>query len=62
MRYFSTDEIAEMYNLKPVTIRNWINSGKLRAVKLGHLWRIPEDALNEFVKLMPGQSKNNREG
>jgi excisionase family DNA binding protein len=50
MKYYSTEEIAEMYNLKPVTIRNWITKGQLKAIKLGHLWRISETDLQEFVK------------
>jgi len=50
MKHYSTEEVSEQYNIKPATIRKWIREGKLRAVKLGHLWRIREDDLNEFIK------------
>ncbi len=50
MKYYTAEEIAEQYNLKPGTVRLWIRQGKLKAVKLGHLWRIPEEALQEFLK------------
>ncbi len=50
MKYHSPEEIAEQYNLKPGTVRLWIRQGKLKAVKLGHLWRIPDDALQKFLK------------
>jgi excisionase family DNA binding protein len=49
MKYYSPEEIAEQFNLKPGTVRKWIREGKLKAVKLGHLWRIREDDLNNFV-------------
>lgn len=58
MKYYSTEEIAEMYNLKPVTIRNWITRGKLKAIKLGHLWRISEEELQRFVGQDKKDSKN----
>jgi len=50
MTYYSPEEIAEHYNLKPATVRKWIREGKLKAVKLGHLWRVKEEDLKDFVK------------
>ena len=50
MTYYSPEEIAEQYSLKPGTVRLWIRQGKLKAVKLGNLWRIREEDLNEFIK------------
>lgn len=49
MTYYSPEEIAEHYNLKPGTVRKWIRDGNLKAVKLGHLWRVKEEDLNEFI-------------
>lgn len=49
-KYYSPEEIAARFNLKPPTIRKWIREGKLRAFKMGSLWRIPEEALQEFIK------------
>jgi len=48
-KYFSPEEIAKRFNLKPGTVRAWITQGKLKAVKLGHLWRVKEEDLNEFI-------------
>ena len=31
------------------TIYRYIKSGKLRAIRVGGLWRIPEEALQEFL-------------
>ncbi len=50
MKYYSPEEIGEQFNIKPATVRKWIREGKLQAVKLGALWRISEEALQEFLK------------
>lgn len=48
-KYYSPNEIAEKFNLKSNTVRKWINQGRLKAIKLGDVWRIPESALQEFI-------------
>jgi excisionase family DNA binding protein len=42
-------EVAERLGLSRYTVRVWINEGKLRAVKMGKAWRIPESALDAVV-------------
>jgi excisionase family DNA binding protein len=49
-KYYSPNEIAEIYNVKEDTVRKWISMGRLKAIKMGRLWRIPESALLEFIK------------
>lgn len=34
------DEVASYYNVKPKTVRGWIATGKLLAVKVVKGWRI----------------------
>lgn len=48
-RYLTAPEIARMYHFTPEAIRKWIKEGKLKAIKIGSRWRIPESALKEFV-------------
>jgi excisionase family DNA binding protein len=55
MKYYSPEEIAEMYSLKPGTVRKWIREGKLKAVKLGALWRISEEERQRFIKAGQGE-------
>jgi excisionase family DNA binding protein len=50
MKYHSPEEIAKMFNLQAQTVRLWIRQGKLKAVKLGGLWRISEEELQRFVE------------
>lgn len=43
-KYYSCDEVAEMYGVKRFTILEWIRNGKLTAVRAGKNYRIrPED-------------------
>ncbi len=58
MRYYSPEQIAEQYNLNQATVRKWIREGKLKAVKLGALWRVSEEALQDFT----GQGNKEEQG
>jgi excisionase family DNA binding protein len=54
-KYYTPSEIAKKYNLKEGTVRKWLYLGELKGIKLKGLWRIPESALQEFLK-KPDQS------
>jgi excisionase family DNA binding protein len=47
--FFSTEEVAEIFGVRSKTVRKWIYSGKVRAVKVGSQWRIPRGELIEFA-------------
>lgn len=43
-RYYSCDDVAEIYGVKTITVWDWIRKGKLTAVRAGRYYRIrPED-------------------
>ena len=44
-KYFTVREVAEILKVTERTIYNLIESGELKAVKVGDLWRIPESSL-----------------
>ena len=48
--YFTPQEVAGKLKVNIHTVYRWIREGRLAAVKVGDLWRIPESALTEFVK------------
>ena len=54
--YYSPQEIAEKFNIKPRTVSAWIRQGKLKGVKLGDLWRVHRSDLQAFIK--DSQEKN----
>lgn len=42
-KLLTIEEYATLYEVKPVTVRQWIRRGKIRtAIKAGSEWRIPE--------------------
>jgi len=44
--YLSTRQAAEYMDVKPATIREWCESGRLRASKVGKQWRIRREDLD----------------
>ena len=54
--YYTANEVAEIFNRDPHTIRDWINHGcqtpeglvKLQAAKLGKSWTIKDEWLAIF--------------
>lgn len=51
----TTAEAAEKLHLSTKTITKYVKEGRLRAYKIGGIYRIPEDAIPEFIE----QSKVN---
>lgn len=46
---YKTEQIAELCQVTTETVRNWINEGKLRAIKLETTWRVKRSDLLEFL-------------
>jgi excisionase family DNA binding protein len=53
MKLYTVDEVAQILRLSKRTIYSYIEFGYLRAIQVGEkkALRIPEDALQEFLKL-----------
>lgn len=49
-RYYTVEEIAKRLRVTRQAIYNWIDEGRLHAVKVGRALRIPESAVNAFLK------------
>lgn len=47
---YSTEQAAEILEISPLTLTKWLRVGKIRGVKLGRVWRIPESALEELAQ------------
>ncbi len=50
-KFYKLTEIARMLRVSPLTVRRWIDEGKLRAFhpKGTRLYRVPESSLKDFV-------------
>ncbi len=49
-KYYTPEEIAANLKVSRKTIYNWIQKGSLKAVKIGHFWRVSESELNRLLK------------
>ena len=47
--YYSTKRTAKILDVKTITIRRWIQSGKLIAYKIGKELRIKKSDLDNFL-------------
>lgn len=48
-KLYTCDEIAEMFSVKSITVWDWIRKGKLKAYKIGKMYRIDQSQIDEFV-------------
>lgn len=53
MKAYKTGEVAKLLNVTPLTVRNEIEKGNIRAFKVGTEYRITEEALNEYMGILP---------
>lgn len=47
-KYYTCEEIAEMYKVKTLTVWDWIRRKKLSAIKIGRDYRVTLDDLKKF--------------
>jgi excisionase family DNA binding protein len=57
-KLLTTQEIADYLGLTQRTIYTYIQSGSLRAVKVGREWRIKESELEAFINRGNGEIKD----
>jgi excisionase family DNA binding protein len=48
--YYTPQQVAEKLQINIRTVYKWIREGKLKAIKIGDLWRISETELKRFVE------------
>ena len=56
-KLYTPEEVAVNLKVSRKTIYNWIQEGRLKAIKIGHFWRISESELNRLLK---GGEQNGR--
>lgn len=55
--FFTVNEVAERWKLKPGIVYEYIRSGQLRAIKFGKAWRIELNDLENFENKLRTQSE-----
>ena len=48
--FYGITQIAESLKLSQKTVRRHIASGELKSVKINGVYKVPADALNDFIK------------
>lgn len=48
--YFTVKEIADKFRVSRQAVYDWIESGQLRAIRVGKRVRIPESAIEGFAR------------
>ncbi|MBC7343067.1 MAG: helix-turn-helix domain-containing protein [Clostridia bacterium] len=48
-KLFTPAEVAAILKVSRKTVHNWIHKGRLKAVKIGHFWRVCESELNRLL-------------
>lgn len=43
------DQVATRLQVNPRTVSAWLKTGRLRGSKVGRLWRIPSECVDEFL-------------
>ena len=49
-KFFTKKEAAEILGFHPRTIERYLLAGKLKGARLGKLWKISMDDINEFYE------------
>ena len=50
MEFYTVDETARLLRVSPITIRRYIASGELEAVRVGRSVRVRREAIERFTK------------
>lgn len=61
LKLYTLDELSKILEVNKVTLRGYIEQGRLKAVKIGRSYRVTEEDLREFL-LMRGRGLTKEEG
>ena len=50
VRFLTVAEVASVMRVSKMTVYRLVHSGELPAVRVGRSFRVPEDAVNEYLK------------
>jgi excisionase family DNA binding protein len=50
VRFLTVAEVASVMRVSKMTVYRLVHSGELPAVRFGRSFRVPEDAVNEYLK------------
>lgn len=58
--YMKVERVAQIFDVTPYTVRDWLKSGKLKGVKSpGGQWRVTEEEVERFANQEYGEGAAN---
>lgn len=48
--YYTPHEFAKMFKVDYLTVRRWLLEGKVKGFKIGRMWRIAEEEIENFER------------
>lgn len=55
-KLMTVKEVAEVFEVEPLTVREWCRTGKIAAAKPGKAWRIPRSEVERLAQVKYGGS------
>jgi excisionase family DNA binding protein len=49
-KLLTASQVAEQLQVTEHTVYEWLRTGKLRGLKVGRLWRVPQASLDAFLQ------------
>lgn len=59
---YTTEEVARMFNVTPAAVRYWARKGRIKAVREGDRWLIPEEEVEKLKKEFDGEKEEGKRG
>jgi excisionase family DNA binding protein len=48
--FYSTSEVADLFDMNRVTIYRWVHEGKIEAYRIGRRYKIPESNVMKLLR------------
>lgn len=48
-KFYTTNKVGELFEVTAETVRNWIEEGKMKAMKINGQWRVPRSEVLRFA-------------
>lgn len=49
-KLYTVEEVAEVLQVSPYSVRQYLKDGVLRGGKIGNSWRVTHASLNEYIE------------
>lgn len=57
---YTITEVAKMFSVSRQTVLKWINNGKIKAVKVVKVYRIPKEEIERLTQDMRKEDENGK--